>query len=91
MGLGNWLASTPLQDFPERAEYFAQRCIEVGENNDLPPYYVGYGYEASARAKVLQGERQAALDLISRAKRLADQVPELDDRMVLLDDLNAIP
>ena len=27
--------------------------------------YVGYGYEASARAKALQGERQAAHDLIS--------------------------
>ena len=92
ISIGTWQLARvyAVAGLPERAEYFAQRCIEVGENNDLPPYYVGYGYEASARAKVLQGERQAALDLISRAKRLADQVPELDDRMVLLDDLNAI-
>ena len=51
---------------------------------------VGYGYEAGARAKALQGERPAAEDLISRARRLADQVRERDDRMVLLDDLNTI-
>ena len=92
IAIGTWQLARvyAIAGLMERAEYFAQRCIEVGENNDLPPYFVGYGYEASARAKALQGDRQAALDLISRAKRLADQVQEPDDRMVLLDDLNAI-
>ena len=92
IAIGTWQLARvyAVAGLPERAEHFAQRCVEVGETNDLPPYYVGYGYEASARTKALQGERQAAQDLISRAKRLADQVQELDDRMVLLDDLNAI-
>lgn len=92
ISIGTWQLARvyAVAGLPERAEYFAQQCIEVGENNDLPAYYVGYGYEAIARAKALQGERRAAQDLISRASRLADQVQELDDRMVLLDDLNTI-
>ena len=92
ISIGSWQLARvyAVAGLPERAEYFAQRCVEVGETNDLPPYYVGYGYEASARAKALQGDRKAAQDLISRAKRLAEQVQELDDRIVLLDDLNTI-
>ena len=92
ISIGTWQLARvyAVAGLPERAEYFAQRCVEVGETNDLPPYFVGYGYEASARAKALKGERKAAQDLISRAKRLAEQVQELDDRIVLLDDLNTI-
>ena len=92
ISIGTWQLARvyAVARLPERAEYFAQRCIEVGENNDLFPYFVGYGYEAKARAKALQGDGQAAQNLISKAKRLADQVQELDDRMVLLDDLKAI-
>ena len=90
--IGTWQLARvyAVAGLPERADYFARKCVEVGENNDLPPYFVGYGYEASARAKALQRERQAAQDLIAKAKRLADQVQELDDRMVLIDDLNTI-
>ncbi len=92
ISIGSWQLARvyAVAGLPERAEYFAQRCVEVGETNDLPPYFVGYGYKASARAKALQGDRKAAQDLISRAKRLAEQVQELDDRIVLLDDLNTI-
>ena len=92
ISIGTWQLARvyAVAGLPERAEYFAQRCVEVGETNDLPPYFVGYGYEASARAKALKGERKAAQDLISRAKRLAEQVQELDDQIVLLDDLNPI-
>lgn len=92
ISIGTWQLARvyAVAGLAERAEYFAQRCIEVGENNHLLPYFVGYGYEASARAKALQGDRKTAQDLISRAKRLADRVQELDDRTVLLDDLNTI-
>ena len=92
IAIGTWQLARvyAVAGLPERAETLRAAMCRVGETNDLPPYYVAYGYEASARTKALQGERQAAQDLISRAKRLADQVQELDDRMVLLDDLNAI-
>ena len=92
LAIGTWQLARvyAVAGLPERAEYFAQRCVEVGETNDLPPYFVGYGYEASARAKALKGERKTAQDLVAKAKSLADQVQELDDRMVLLDDLNTI-
>ena len=92
IAIGTWQLARvyAVAGLPERAEYFAHRCIAVAEDNDLPPFYVGYGYEASARAKALQGERQAAYDLISRARRLADQVQELEDRRGLLDDLKTI-
>ncbi len=92
IAIGTWQLARvyAVAGLPKRAEYFAQRCIAVAENNGLPPYYVAYGYEARARAKALHGERQAAHDLISRARRLADQVQEMVDRRALLDDLNAI-
>ena len=92
ISIGTWQLARvyAVAGLPERADYFAQRCIEAGENNHLAPYFIGYGNEKSARAKALQGDRKAAQDLISRVRRLADQVQELDDRAVLLDDLNTI-
>jgi len=75
---------------PEMATVFAQRCLEVTEEADLPVYYLGYAYEALARAAMAGRNRIAAVRYLAQAKAAADQEPNEEDREVLRDDLATI-
>ena len=40
----------------ENALNYAKRCIAVSEEAGLAPFYIGYGYEAAARACIVLGQ-----------------------------------
>ena len=92
LSIGTWQLSRvyAVAGQPERAEHFAKRCVEVSETHDLPPFYVGYGYEACARASALRGERQNAMELIEKGRHLANLVEKEEDQRALLNDLDSI-
>jgi hypothetical protein len=66
---------------------FAERCIVVGEAAPLPPFFVGYGYEARARAHLLSGERGLARVDLDRAAELCVKVEAEENRSLLAKDL----
>jgi tetratricopeptide (TPR) repeat protein len=72
------------------AYYYADQCIEVGENGDLEPFYIGYGYEARARAFFLGGRIQEASDALEKAYTFAEQVTDLEWKELLVGDLDQI-
>lgn len=72
------------------AQRFAERCIEVGEAAPLPPFFVGYGYEALARARILTRDWAAARAHIEQAQALADKVESEESRRLLNDDLEEL-
>ncbi len=74
----------------ENARRYGQMCLEVSQNPDMPPFYLGYAYEALARAESLGGDRQVVKALVMEGKRLAEQVAEEEDRSLLLADLDTI-
>jgi hypothetical protein len=39
------------------ARDYGQRCLEVSQGEEIPPVYLGYAYEALARAESLAAER----------------------------------
>jgi hypothetical protein len=72
------------------AQRFAERCIEVGEAAPLPPFFVGYGYEALSRARVLARDWVAARVHLEHAQALTDQVESEESRRLLQDDLTQL-
>ena len=72
------------------AYYYADQCIEVGENGNLQPFYMGYGYEARARAFLLGGRFQEASHALDRAYTFAEQVSDLEWKELLVGDLDQI-
>jgi len=92
LSIGTWQLSRvyAVAGLPERAEHFSNRCIDVSEAGDLPPFFVGYAYETAARAKALMGDANGAKGLVAKGQALAEQVDAEEDRKALLDDLRSI-
>jgi len=74
----------------DNARRYAQMCLAISKSGDVPPFYLGYAYEALARAERMAGNQQKAGELVAEARQLAPQVTEKEDRDILLADLDTI-
>jgi hypothetical protein len=74
----------------ERAAYFAERCIRVSEDSNLAPFYVGYAYEALARARRAAGDRAGAAALLEEWRSVATRIEDAEERSMLLGDLETV-
>lgn len=92
LSLGNWQISRiyALIGRPEMATAYAERCLAATEDADLPPFYLGYAYEALARAAMTSRDRRLAMEYIAQARQLAQREESDEDRQLLLDDLATI-
>ncbi len=72
------------------AYYYADKCIEVGEKGELEPFYIGYGYEARARAYLLGERVEEARRSLDKAYELVEQVSDPEWKKPLMDDLDQI-
>ena len=57
---------------------------------DVPPFFLGYAYEALARAAAVAGNEQDMATYLEKARAAANGVQEADNRKMLLDDLLTI-
>jgi hypothetical protein len=92
LSLGYWQISRiyAITGRPENATWYAERCLEATEDAELPPFYLGYAYEALGRAAMAGRNRRAAMEYIAKARELAQQEESEEDRQLLLDDLATI-
>jgi hypothetical protein len=56
----------------------------------LESFYSGFAYEALARAEMVAGNREKMNDYLEKARALAAQVEDEEDKRVLLGDLATI-
>ncbi len=73
--------------YPELAEDYGRRSLELASDATLPPFYVGYAYEALARAARLAGNRKAFAELLAKAQDMLDQIEDATERDLLGTDL----
>jgi hypothetical protein len=73
------------------AMQYAQACLELSRREDLPPFYVGYAYEALARAASIAGDRATEAEHVAEARRIAPSIDDGESRDLLLRDLDSIP
>jgi hypothetical protein len=90
--IGYWQASRifALLDQADNARQYGLLCLEASQSPGVAPFYLGYAYEALARAEAVAGNRKEMDDYLDRARGVADSVKKAEDRKQLLDDLATI-
>jgi len=92
MSTGYWQASRiyAILGQVDNARRYGQLCLDASRGEDVPPFYLGYAYEALARAEAVAGNRAKTDQYLTEARQIAEQVPDADSKKWLLDDLGTI-
>jgi hypothetical protein len=74
----------------ENARRYALLCRAISQAEDVSLFYLGYAYEALARAETVAGNSTKADEFIAEARRIAENVEEKEDRDLLQADLDTL-
>jgi hypothetical protein len=74
----------------ENAIRYGKLCLEVSKKEGVEPFYLGYAYEALARAEMVAGNDEKVEKYLQKAKDTAEEVANKDHKQWLLDDLATI-
>ena len=90
--IGYWQASRiyALIGEADNARKYGQLCLEVSDSDELEPFYLGYAYEALARAESVAGNKEDINQYLKKAREAARRVKKSDNRKWLEDDLDTI-
>jgi len=73
----------------DNARRYARLCLDASQGEDVAQFYLGYAYEAMARAESLAGDTQVE-QYLKKARNVAAAMSDSDEKQMLLDDLAAI-
>jgi len=92
LSVGYWQVSRiyAVLGHADNARHYAQRCLDVSRGEGIPPFYLGYAYEALARAEMVAGNADRMADSLQKAQEVAETVPDAEARQMLQDDLTTI-
>lgn len=92
LSVGYWQISRvySIANQGERSLYFGKRCIETGIKNDLDEFYIGYGYEAVARAYQVLGKTNLADENKEKALDYCKKVADEENKKLLEADLRTL-
>ena len=92
MSTGYWQASRiyAILGQVDNARRYGQLCLGASQGEDVPPFYLGYAYEALARAESVAGNRVKTEQYLNKAYKIAEQVGDADSKKWLLDDLGTV-
>jgi hypothetical protein len=90
--IGHWQTSRiyAIIGQAENARRYGLLCLEASQAEDVPPFFLGYAYEALARAEAVGGDREKSEEFINEAKAAAEKTERPEDKKQLLDDLGTI-
>jgi hypothetical protein len=90
--IGYWQVSRvyALLGQADNARRFGQLCLQASQVVGIPPFYLGFAYEALARAEAVAGNRQQMANYLEKAQRAAEQVADAEEKNMLLSDLQTI-
>lgn len=72
------------------ARRYGQLCLEVSQDEEVEPFFLGYAYEALARAEAVAGNELEMQAFLEQAHSTAEQIKKEDEKNMLLDDLKTI-
>ncbi len=92
LSVGYWQVSRvhALAGQPAMARMFGEKCLRIGEAEHLAPFYVGYAFEALARAALVQRESSEATRYLAEARTRLAAVTDPESRGFLESDLNEL-
>jgi len=74
----------------DNARRYARLCLDASQGEDIDYFYLGYAYEALARAESLGGNTAQMEQYLNQARNIAAAISDSDEKQMLLDDLAAI-
>jgi len=92
MSIGYWQTARifAILGAAELARKYGNLCLSHSEGEDTGPFFLGYAYEALARAEAVAGNDQEKDEYITLARQAADAVSDTDSKKALLDDLATV-
>jgi hypothetical protein len=92
LSVGYWQVARiyALLELPAAARTYGLLSLDEAQTEGVAPFYLGYAYEALARAESVAGERAKAEGYLAQARAAAEKVEEADERKTLLADLATI-
>jgi len=90
--VGYWQISRvfALMGQADNARRFAKRSLDVLENVEVDPFFIGYAYEALARAEAVAGDGTATKRYLDVASGIAAKLSDEEMRAMLAADLESI-
>jgi len=92
MSIAHWQTSRiyAMLGQPDNARRYGQLCLVASRGMDLPPFCLGYAYEASARAESVAGNGEKMEEYLAAALQVADTMSDPDVKKQFLEDLETI-
>lgn len=92
LSVGYWQAARvyALLSQADNARRYAHLSLAAANEGELAPFYVGYAYEALARAEKAAGNQEKMDEYLGEARYTAGGVQDDGERKMLMDDLDKI-
>lgn len=92
LSIGYWQVSRvfALLGQADNARHYGELCLDASEKEEVLPFYLGYAYEALARAEQVAGNQDEMQALLIQAKQVAATMPDPEAKKQLLSDLATI-
>ena len=92
MSIGYWQVSRVYATvgLSDEARRYGQLCLAASNGPDILPFYLGYAYEALARAELVAGNEERAREQLAESHRIAEALPNPDAKKQLLAELDAL-
>ncbi len=74
----------------DNARRYARLCLDASQGDEVAQFYLGYAFEALARAESLVGNTAQMEQYLNQACNIAAEISDSDEKQMLLDDLAAI-
>ena len=90
LSIGYWQLSRvyALLGEADNARHYGRLCLDHSQNEE--PFYLGYAYEAQARAEAVARNHAVAEQHLDMARDLASKITEKDELSLLEADLSAL-
>lgn len=92
MAIADWQVSrvAAVLGYPDIAERFGRRSLQLCVDNDLPPFYRGYAHEALARAADVVDDHRTRDQHVLAARELLPHISDDDERAMLDADVQML-
>jgi hypothetical protein len=90
MSIGYWQASRvySLLGQADNARRYGRLSLEKSKGGE--PFYVGFAYEALARAEYVDGQQDKAKEYLAKAREQAEKIDNDEYKKMLTDDLDSL-
>jgi hypothetical protein len=92
LSVGYWQVSRvfALLQQADNARHYGELCLEASQKEGVLPFYLGYAYEALARAELVAGNRGKMADYLVQAQHTITLISDAEEKKMLLKDLETI-